>query len=122
MGISFRASGKSIDASWSYSGFSSFRSRLAEKIGIDLNSMEGFGRFDKSPRKSWDTINDPIKPFLNHSDCDGELSPEECKSIASRLRELVKAWHEDDYDKVNALKLADAMDLCVQEGVCLEFR
>lgn len=122
MGLDFRP-GK---ASWSYCGFHHFRVRLAREIGIDLTQMEGFFR----PRAgqleedfvgySWESVIDPIKYLLNHSDCDGILIPWECSVVAPRLRELVVEW-EDGYDKTNALMLADAMDQCVKEGIDLEF-
>lgn len=39
--------------------------------------MDGFGG-----DVSFDTISDPIKPLLDHSDCEGELTPEECAGTA----------------------------------------
>jgi hypothetical protein len=68
----------------------------------------------------WATVHDPIVPLLHHSDCDGELTPEQCAVIAPRLRELVSGWEDEwtagieNYDKVNALKLADGMDQAVE--------
>jgi len=115
------------DAHWSYSGFMRFRRHLAKEIGIHLDAMEGFG-FDESPRTliKWDRVHDPIVPLLDHSDCDGDLSVEECRTIAPRLRELVQGWSDDpdlreSFDKQQALKLADAMDICGREGRRLEF-
>lgn len=32
---------------------------------------------------------DPIHALLNHSDCDGEISPKKCAAIAKRLTELL---------------------------------
>jgi len=122
MGLDFRP-GK---ASWSYGGFHRFRVRLAREIDIDLNQMEGFfrpwaGQLEEDfVGYSWESVIDPIKYLLNHSDCDGILIPWECSVVAPRLRELVVEW-EDGYDKTNALMLADAMDQCVKEGIDLEF-
>ena len=72
------------DAHWSYGGFGNFRRRLANKIGINLSAMKGFGG-----DISFETIKDNIEPFLNHSDCDGILTVEECEKVAPRLKELV---------------------------------
>lgn len=94
MGLDFSVS----DAHWSYSGFHTFRERVAREIGIDLNSMQGFGG-----SISWEKIVDPISKFLYHSDCDGTITPEDCFAIYPRLRELVKDWPDHDPDKVRAL-------------------
>lgn len=115
------------NAHWSYSGFHRFRKRLASALGINLTEMEGFGEMDyeKGTRVCgtvpWDTVNDAIVPLLHHSDCDGDLSPEACAQVAPRLRELVAPWPDDDYDKRNALMLAEAMEQCAAGGVSLEF-
>ena len=98
------------DARWAYSGFNRFREKLGNEIGIDLRKMLGFG----PPYISWDGINDDIVLLLNHSDCDGELSPNECSLIAPRLRELIKDWDDDEYDTYTAKKLANAMDECAR--------
>ena len=111
MGVSFSHG----NARWSYFGFHEFRSKLAEEIGISLKEMEGFGG-----DKPWDGINDPIVPLLNHSDCDGILTPEECGSVYPRLIELVSDW-DDDFHKQMALELARGMKICYQSGENLEF-
>ena len=61
-----------------YSYFNSFREWIANQIGVNLNVMEGFGISSGLP---WDNVDHPIKPLLDHSDCDGELTPEQCDSI-----------------------------------------
>jgi len=115
------------DASWSYSGFNDFRRRLARDIGFDLNEMMGFSKGfhwqdGYAPgTRPWSEIDDPIVPLLNHSDCEGELSPQECAQVAPRLRELVTPWPEHDYDRHNALVLAEAMGRCACDGEALVF-
>ncbi len=93
-----------------------FRRRLAGEIGINLDQMEGF----KEGIRSWAKIKDPIVPFLNHSDCEDEMTPEQCKVVAPRLRELVADW-EDGHDKQNALELADDMERMANDGQPLVF-
>ena len=123
------------DASWSYSGFMVFRKRLAKEIGIEnLDSMWGFGG-----NVQWDKYkDDPIYILLYHSDCDGDMSPEECGKVAPRLRELVAEWsdNDDDYnylgscdseiweafDKRQALLLAEGMEYCAETGEKLRFQ
>ena len=117
MGLDFNRS----EASWSYGGFHEFRKALAAEINIDLETMEGFA----DNGKPWAEIDDPIVPFLNHSDSDGELAPEECHQVAPRLRELVAGWPDDTsargYDKESALVLADDMETCAEEETPLGF-
>lgn len=112
MGLDF----SHCDAHWSYSGFNRFRERLAESININLSNMYGFGGTD-----SWYGLNDDIVPLLNHSDCDGKLTIRECRKVSKRLRELVVTWDDNDYDKMQALRLADGMDLAVKEKKQLIF-
>ena len=145
MGLDF----SHCEAHWAYSGFMRFRTRLAAEAGIALHCMKGFAGgptgkpfeiltisgqseesgkmpgFDKyigsQPVISWDGVKDDIKPLLNHSDCDGILTPEECAKVAPRLRELVSAWPDDDRDKRNALWLAEGMDEAASKGENIEF-
>ena len=108
------------DACWSYGTFHVFRCFLAEAIGINLDETNGF-----DGNGSWDGITDPILGLLNHSDCDGELSPEQCRVIAPRLRELVEIlsvdpeFREDHRDQ--ALELADGMDSAAATNEPLTF-
>jgi len=104
------------EAHWAYSGFMRFRARLAEHEGFDLRKMQGF---DGS--RSWDAVTTPIKPLLDHSDCDGELTPEECAQVYPRLREILADWPEDDYDTRAGRELAEAMLECSATGENLEF-
>lgn len=144
MGLDF----SHCEARWAYSGFMKFRVKLAAEAGIALHCMEGFacgpsGEFFKSlviagdsgergrmpgfdkyighqSVISWDKCNDPIKPLLNHSDCNGILTPEECLTVAPRLRELISQWAEDDQDKIRALLLAEGMERAAEANENLE--
>jgi hypothetical protein len=112
MGLSLTVGGKNY-GSWSYSGFNEFRRKLAKEIGLNLGDMEGFHNISrdyledngweayrnaieadyKSEKKiKWETIDDPIKELLNHSDSEGMIKPELCGAIANRLEELIKSW------------------------------
>lgn len=116
MGLGLSVNGKSC-GSWSYSGFMEFRKKIAARAGIELNNMEGFSAVDKSilyeqgfsayrkaceeedlsQKISWDTISDPIKTLLCHSDCDGEIRPEDCAFLADRLEEIIKDWPKETH-------------------------
>ena len=127
MGINFYIEAKSeesevsSEARWSYRGFIFFRERLAKEIGIELLKMQGFSS-DPCKWKCWHSIPyDDIHLLLNHSDCDGYLSQFDCKKVAPRLIELVSKWDDDDYDKQNALLLAESMKQCVEQKTNLIF-
>lgn len=121
MGLDFRMSDgrhevNGVHPRWSYSGFDSFRKGLASVIGLDLGTMQGHGGL-----RSWSSVIDPIVPLLHHSDCDGELAPDVCRTVAPRLRALA-AKLPHDYDRSMGAALADMMDECARTGASLEFR
>lgn len=113
MGLGLSVNGKHV-ARWSYSGFNSFRERVAKQLGIELRKMEGFTDVDKAilekegweayrkayeadmlgPKISWKTIKDPIKYLLHHSDCEGTIGPKRCALIADRLEQIINDWPE----------------------------
>lgn len=111
MGIDF----SHCDARWAYSGFMRARCKLAKEIGIKDAYKTHYTEGGSFPE-------DDIEPLLNHSDCDGELSVEECKRVAPRLRELISKWPDDDFDKQQFLELAEGMEHAVSENEPLEFR
>ena len=144
MGIDF----SHCEVRWGYSGFMHFRTKLATEAGIALRCMSGFASgptgkpfevltifgesesgvtpgFDKYVGRQtaipWKNIKDDIKPLLDHSDCDGVLTPDECAKVAPRLRELVYGWADVDQDRIKALLLADGMEAAVSENVNFEF-
>jgi len=118
---------------WDYPGFGLFRSRLAAAEGLDLDEMQGYSKLDWSLHdsyqapgtRSWDEATTDLKPLLNHSDCDGEMTPEECALVVPRLREILVTWDADDptfdYDLTNGLLLATCMETCARENTNLEF-
>lgn len=105
MGLSLYQSKKCV-ASWSYSGFHDFRTRLAATLGFDLKKMVGFGG-----RVSWGTVSSPLRHLIDHSDCDGELLP--TPAMGRALKKIALTWSVDDmgaaYDRRQALALAKAM-------------
>lgn len=112
MGLGF----DNADASWSYGGFDRFRTKLGEEIGVILNAMDTYGG-----NLSWDLVDHPIKDLLNHSDCDGILTPEQCATIAPALKAIVINWPEGDYDRQEALALVEGMIECAELKRDLEF-
>lgn len=114
------------NAHWSYSGFMAFRERLMQRTfntPLD-NYMDGF-----SGDHPWTEMHQahPLYPLLEHSDCDGELSPNECIDVARALIMAVRRWSDDintdeGYDRHQALKLAAGMLMAAAENKPLEFR
>ncbi len=104
------------EAHWSYSDFHDFRKRLAASIGMNLDDMEGFG--GEIPYKNY---HDDIIPLLEQPDSDSYLSPDICQTVAVRLRQLIRNWPDDDIDKMNALYLAEGMELAHEQNEVLGF-
>lgn len=112
MGIDF----SHCEARWAYSGFHRFRTRLAEKVGL-----KDFETITSTKDKRFNAIKkDPIVYLLAHSDCDGYLTPTQCKKLAPRLSELVKDW-TDDYDREQALELVKGMKSAAKKKQKLKF-
>jgi len=116
MGLDFSLA----DAHWSYSGFNEFRHRVAKSIHIDLDEMDGFG--GSTP---WKKVRNPLKYLLNHSDCDGKLTPHQCKLIAPELKRVIKSWNDADegieYHIENGLGLVAGMEQCADRKEALVF-
>ncbi|MFE9432887.1 hypothetical protein [Streptomyces sp. NPDC006640] len=115
-------------AQWAYIGFGQFRRALALFEGIDLDAMVGFGG-----ARDWSTVHTDLAPLLDHSDCDGELTPAQCRQVAPRLRQVIdELWPADravwaidpgaHLNRTNGLALADGMDAAAETGEPLQFR
>lgn len=114
-------------------GFEGMMERIA-KVGKEQWLKEETERFEATlgvpGTRPWDGVKDPIKALLRHSDCEGHLTPVQCKKIAPRLEELVAKWPDEmeltpgpalvaigykpkmrimEHDKQNALLLARGM-------------
>lgn len=74
-----------------YSSFGNFRKKLAAHIGINLDSMEGFGGDGR-----WEFIEDDAKILLSHSDCDGDIQPDDCRKLAIRLRQILPTLPQEE--------------------------
>jgi hypothetical protein len=126
MGLSIHPGG----AAWSYSGFASFRRRLAADEGIELQRMVGFG----AGEQPWTTSNGyeitVLAPLLNHSDCDGYLDRYECEQMLPRLRSICGNWTararekydpELEYDLAQFRALIDGMEHSATFGCSVVF-
>lgn len=84
--------------------FNCFRRWLANQIGIDLYDYIGFGKFVKTEGgieyvetgfNDLKSIKHDIQPLLDHSDCDGLLTPEECQRVANGLKDIIDRTQGD---------------------------
>lgn len=113
MGLDF----SHCDVSWGYIGFGNFRNRLAREINFpEYESIRNTDdpAFEKIKE-------DGLLPLLAHSDCDGDLTPDECRTVAPRLREIVSKWADDDKDKSKAIELAEGMEYAASLNESLRF-
>lgn len=105
-----------------YSSFSKFRQLLAEEIGINLNDYLGYGR---GGTKDLSTIKHDIEPLLNHSDCDGILTVEQCKQIVRGLNNILENLSEKNQSfqgfKEDITQFRDGCELAIEEDEPVEF-
>ena len=106
----------SPDICWSYTGFHEFRQRLARAEGFVLSEMHGFDG-DERP---WSDVTTTLEPFLNHSDCDGELSATGCAAILPRLEEIHLQWQNEAGEPPLRRHIADVRQLLVVLRFCVE--
>lgn len=113
--ISFRAG--------SYSGFSNFRRCLAVAVGINLGEMQGFTADHEA--KQW-TGEEPFYELLYHSDCDGELSVEECTKLKEDFDKLsdtipIRTLCTDEYNNEKYDDWRAAVNHAVADSCTLHF-
>lgn len=70
-----------------YSCFNDFRYAIGKRIGINMDDYIGYNPMTGT--KELDDIEHPVRYLLDHSDCDGELSPSECTLIAFGLDQIM---------------------------------
>lgn len=109
----------------SYSSFNRFRYALAKRIGIDLNDYKGYG---DSGTKDLESIDHPLMDLFNHSDCDGELTPEQCERIMKGLDMviagipiLLDAWSDEYVFRQQAIRFRDGCKEAYERREVLEF-
>jgi hypothetical protein len=77
---------------------------------------------------SWESLRpDPLHILLNHSDCDGDIAPEDCAALADRLEELLPLLPDEDdpghignwCDKTKRFR--DGLRLAASRNEALEF-
>ncbi|MFE3737616.1 hypothetical protein [Streptomyces sp. NPDC059134] len=105
----------SPDISWSYSGFSAFRRRLAQAEGFTLPDMWGFGG-----DRQWGEISSTLEPLLDHPDDAGELSAADCAKVLPRLAGIITEWETEKGDLALARHVEDARQLVIVLKICVD--
>ncbi|MEU0955393.1 hypothetical protein ABZ353_24105 [Streptomyces niveus] len=106
----------SPDISWSYTGFSMFRTWLAQAEGFGLSEMCGFGG-----DRPWNSVSTTLSPLLDHPDDDGpDLTPAQCANMLPRLEAIVEERQPDGSDPVVQRRLEDTRQLVAVMKFCLD--
>lgn len=133
MGVDFRVSEitltYSICPSWSYSGFMRFRDRLLYGFGMNVHQLYESHSIKLNAAQPldgpWSKVPQGLYPLINHSDCDGDLSPENCELVADAMEPIVRAWNagetDEGYDRMMGLRMVSLMRIASQYSKRLEF-
>ena len=134
-----------------YSAFNRWRRKMAHVAGFPpLDLMEGFWNgdwiFEQEKKRTegksynmvplweselpikWEALRpDPLTALLNHSDCDGTISPDDVAKIADRLEQLLPflpkepdGGHVGDW-RATTQEFIDGCRLAASAGESLEF-
>lgn len=117
MGVDFY--GEIGHAGWSWGGFFEFRTALAVHEGFD---REAWRAIEQTTDPIFDTVTTPLMPLLRHSDCDGEISAEDCAQVADRLYEILHDVFPPGYDRIQGLRLTAIMYEKAKAGTPLRFQ
>lgn len=107
-----------------YSAFRRWREKLSEVAGFgDLSQREGFGGNVPWPE------NDPLVVILDHSDCDGDIHPDDCDPLADALEQILPAMDRagDGHGHLGAYGAATrkwiaGLRLAAKNGQFVEFK
>ena len=108
-----------------YSSFNDWRYWIAKQIDINLDDYKGYAARGGSGTKDLNTIDHPLMPLFNHSDCDGELTPDECRQIAKGLKEILSKIEKDNTPVSNWQLTYNFMKGCIKAANAnenIEFR
>jgi len=107
----------------SYGSFNQFRYNLAKQIKINLDDYIEYG----SGIKTLSDLDDDLIPLLNHSDCEGILTPDECKKIVKGLNDILNNFnpdlvnHDTDYFKKQIIRFRDGCKKAIEANENVEF-
>ena len=97
MGLDVDAKGLTYETNFScgYITFGVYRQKVAEAYNKEFGEIykksynPSFSGYTDEEIKRWNEIcDDDLDIFLNHSDCDGKFTPQECKKIYNAMKDL----------------------------------
>lgn len=92
MGLDIRIKGLATEDTYhgGYIKFGNYRREVAKAFNKTLGEIyEKPNELTKGEIEQWNYLcNDDLDIFLWHSDCDGKLTPHECKKIYNELKKL----------------------------------
>ena len=107
-----------------YSNFNNWREYLAEKVGFNLREMIGFGG-----SKEWtaELMEHDLYPLLNHSDCDGILTVEDCKRVSIGLQNMIDYMSQvkfefEEYQLRRCIKFRNGCGLAISKNEPIKFQ
>lgn len=106
----------------SYGRFARWRRALAEAAGMpDLDTIYGHQTGNALAYVTFEMLKpDDLHLLLDHSDCDGFISPENAEKIANRLEELLdepvlqEEWREKTEQFIEGARLAASLGEQIQ--------
>lgn len=101
-----------------YSSFYRFRTELLEMAeNIDANTLQSWGG-----NKPISIIKDEgLQLFINHSDCDDDYTPDECKKMADSISILLPKMDNQSELYTRSLQFRDGCLLAFSRNENLEF-
>lgn len=102
-----------------YSSFHRFRKGLIQLTdNISIDDLNGYG--GHIPYES--IKEEGVRRLINQSDCDGEISPQDCKIIADSLDVYIPKMDVDSELYSRSIQFRDGCLLAHSKGETLEFR
>lgn len=106
-----------------YSFFNNFRKDIAAQIGINLDDCIGFGgncTIDLSK------IDHPIITLLGHSNCDGEITVEECRKTIIGIDQILDNLDKDliknhEFFMTDLLQFKKGCEKAIKQNEPIEF-
>ena len=120
--------GLDLDYMW---GFMPMGIRIAELRGLPQTAAArapDYEAWEKEQQdwwreraRQWDTVDNGMVDLIHHSDCDGDLSPDQCRTVAPALAEAIGRM-DADHDRENAEALLRMIEACAAYNRRLLFR
>lgn len=102
-----------VDLYWGYGSYLEFRVKILESIDAEwANKFRKLGKLRLCTDEDFEVLEDygrkypEVALFVNHCDCDGTFSPEECKTVYNALKDVKipdDPEYRNDLDKLLVL-------------------